>query len=387
MRIMSLYLVLLPALCTAATEPRTSFHPGELWPDNQGVHINAHGGGILYRNGTYYWYGEHKIKGRAGNKAHVGVHVYTSTDLYNWQDAGVALKVIDNDPNHEIAAGCILERPKVIYNERTQKYVMWFHLELKGTGYSSARSGIATGDSPLGPFRYRGSVRPNAGHWPINTGIELKQPTPNGTKPTYGGGPGSLPDHPDAVKLLSRDFKKGQMARDMTLFVDDDGKAYHIYASEENSTLHISQLTDDYLTYSGKYARFFVGRYMEAPAIFKTTDGTYYFMASGCTGWRPNAARSARAKSIWGPWEELGNPCVGPHAELTFGGQSTYILPVTGKDDAFIFMADQWRPENAIDGRYVWLPIELREKGFKIPWRDSWELSVFDKPQTQAAKK
>ncbi len=42
------------------------------------------------------------------------------------------------------------------------------------------------------------------------------------------------------------------MARDMNLFVDDDGIAYHIYSSEENSTLHISQLTDDYTSYSGK---------------------------------------------------------------------------------------------------------------------------------------
>ena len=42
--------------------------------------------------------------------------------------------------------------------------------------------------------------------------------------------------------IFRRDYVGGQMARDMTLFVDDDGKAYHIYASEENSTLQISQL-------------------------------------------------------------------------------------------------------------------------------------------------
>ena len=28
-----------------------SFTPGEIWPDNHQVHINAHGGGILYENG------------------------------------------------------------------------------------------------------------------------------------------------------------------------------------------------------------------------------------------------------------------------------------------------------------------------------------------------
>lgn len=61
----------------------TSFRPGEIWTDNNGAHINAHGGGILYDKGTYYWYGEHKVEGDAGNYAQVGVHCYSSKDLYN----------------------------------------------------------------------------------------------------------------------------------------------------------------------------------------------------------------------------------------------------------------------------------------------------------------
>ena len=55
----------------------TSFRPGEIWTDNNGAHINAHGGGILYDKGTYYWYGEHKVEGDAGNYAQVGVHCYS----------------------------------------------------------------------------------------------------------------------------------------------------------------------------------------------------------------------------------------------------------------------------------------------------------------------
>nr|WP_259676474.1 hypothetical protein [Akkermansia muciniphila] len=70
----------------------TSFRPGEIWTDNNGAHINAHGGGILYDKGTYYWYGEHKVEGDAGNYAQVGVHCYSSKDLYNWKDEGIALK-------------------------------------------------------------------------------------------------------------------------------------------------------------------------------------------------------------------------------------------------------------------------------------------------------
>jgi hypothetical protein len=116
---------------------------------------------------------------------------------------------------------------------------------------------------------------------------------------------------------------------------------------------------------------------MEAPAIFKH-EGTYYFIGSGCTGWAPNSARSAVAESIWGPWTELGNPCVGEHADVTFHSQSTYILPVQGKEGAFIFMADRWQPENAIDGRYIWLPILFQNDRIELEWMDEWDLTVFD---------
>ena len=34
--------------------------PGKEWKDTDGNPINAHGGGVLYHDGTYYWYGEYK---------------------------------------------------------------------------------------------------------------------------------------------------------------------------------------------------------------------------------------------------------------------------------------------------------------------------------------
>ena len=128
---------------------------------------------------------------------------------------------------------------------------------------------------------------------------------------------------------------------------------------------------------------------MEAPAVFKH-DGRYYFVASNCTGWQPNPARSAVADDIWGPWTEMGNPCLGPNANLTFEGQSTYILPVAGRPGAYIYMADQWHPENAIDGRYVWLPIRVGhdpegQERLAIEWLDEWDLSWFDRPDLHGA--
>jgi hypothetical protein len=44
----------------AATAKHTQFKPGEIWTDTSGNPINAHGGGILYHNKVYYWYGEIK---------------------------------------------------------------------------------------------------------------------------------------------------------------------------------------------------------------------------------------------------------------------------------------------------------------------------------------
>lgn len=369
-----LFLVLLFS-CNVDNETQESFHPGKEWPDNNNVHINAHGGGVLFYMNKYYWYGEHKIEGEAGNSAQVGVHVYSSRDLYNWSDEGIALTVDDEHSGSDIAKGCILERPKVIYNEETGKFVMWFHLEIKGMGYDAARSGVAVSDHPEGPFKFINSFRPNAGYWPINVQDFHKLPVADSIKEKYCGGLGCMPAHVDSMNILGRDKAKGQMARDMNLFVDDNGKAYHIYSSEENSTTHISELTDDYLSYSGKYARAFPNRYMEAPAIYKTSDGLYYFIGSGCTGWKPNAARSAVAHNIFGPWTELGNPCVGEDSSTTFHSQSTYILPVQGKIDAFIFMADRWTPENPIDGKYIWLPIKISEDRIVIEWKEDWDLN------------
>jgi hypothetical protein len=76
------------------------------------------------------------------------------------------------------------------------------------------------------------------------------------------------------------------------------------------------------------------------------------------------------------------NPHNGVGPEKTFGGQSTFILKVGGKPDAFIAMFDLWRPDNAIDGRYIWLPIRFTDGGFSIRWRNEWDLSVFDNPGT-----
>lgn len=358
---------------------RTQFLPDQTWPDNNGVHLNAHAAGVLFHDGVYYLYGEHKQEGETIGK--IAVHCYSSKDLYNWKDEGASL-MASEDPASEISAGCIIERPKVIYNAKTKKYVMWFHLEIKNQLRKTGKSGVAISDKPTGPFTYLHSERPDAGHWPMNVTDEQKASLQEAQKligSSFVGSP-----HPDRAKqpFMARDFSGGQIAKDMTLFVDDDGKAYHVFSSEENSTLHISELSNDYLSHTGKWTRVFEYLWHEAPAICKH-DGRYWMLSSNCTGWCPNTARSAVANSIWGPWEDLGNPCVGPTPkrqlgpQLAFGGQSTYILPVNGLKGAFIAMFDTWRPENQLNSGYVWLPITFEKDRFTICWRDAWDLSIF----------
>lgn len=355
------------------------FVPGKQWKDTDGVHINAHGGGIVLVDGTYFWYGEHKTSGRAGNTSLEGISCYSSKDLYNWQNEGIVLKV-EEDANSEITKGCVMERPKVIFNKKTGKYIMWFHLELKDQGYNAAKAAVAVSDSPKGPFKFKKSYRPNKGVWPIDFKEEFKSGANNEKSLKWWS-----PEWLTAIKngmLVRKDFKKGQMSRDMTVYVDDDEKAYLIHSSEENLTLHVSELTEDYLDFTDKWNRVAPAGHNEAPAIFKK-DGIYYMITSGCTGWDPNAARSFKSKSIWGPWETLGNPCVGKGAEITFNSQSTYILPVEGKEDQFIFMADRWNPKNPIDGTYVWLPIQLENGKPILKWLDKWNLDAFAENQSK----
>ena len=246
----------------------SSFSPGSIWTDNNGVHINAHGGGILIYNDTYYWFGEHKTEGEEGNLANIGVHVYSTKNLSEWRDEGIALAV-HKDTTSLLVKGCIIERPKVIYNKKSKTFVMWFHHELKGQGYKAALTGLAISDNVTGPYKYIKSVNPNARAWPMNFPDELKKVE---KEPILEGIGLQKPEGQKIVRdgyFVRRDFEKGQMARDMTLFIDDDEKAYHIHSSENNQTLHIAELTSNYQGFTGKYTRVLEGKANEAPAIFK----------------------------------------------------------------------------------------------------------------------
>jgi hypothetical protein len=363
--------------CQQATSQvnNSSVKPGEIWPDTEGNHINAHGGGILYHKGVYYWFGESRLPRGEKERTKYGVSCYSSKDLVNWKNEGLALRVI-NDTSSLLQPGCVIERPKVLYNRKSGWFVMWFHHELKGQGYKAALTGVAVSDNISGPYKYLKSLRPNAEEWPVNFTDDQKNPVP---------GEAGLKSWSDewktAVKngmFVRRDFAGGQMARDMTLFVDRDGKAWHIHSAEENMTLHFSELTDDYLDFTGRYYRVLPGESNEAPAILYK-NRKYYLFSSGTTGWKPNPGRLAVADKITGEYKPLGNPCRGTEDEnkTTFSSQSTFILNVEGKKDLIIFMADRWKPENLADSRHIWIPIDWDNGNPVLKWKNEWKLSDY----------
>lgn len=198
------------------------------------------------------------------------------------------------------------------------------HVDSETYGYSQA--GVAVSDRPTGPFTYLGSVKPN-----------------------------------------------GNMARDLTVFKDDDEKAYLIFASEMNKTLHITLLSGDYLQPTSLEKRILKNQAREAPAVFKYQH-KYFLITSACTGWSPNPATYAVADALLGEWRQMGNPCVGPNAETTFQSQSTFILPMPSNKDAFIFMADRWNKTDLENSQYVWLTLKMQHNQPQIRWENTWHL-------------
>lgn len=320
----------------------TTFKPGQVWLDTGGKPIQSHLGGVMYDRGTYYWYGMNfdgmtLAPGTISDSQHYSwmrnetVSVYSSTDLYNWKPAGDAM-------SHDgLPADSMLIRPKVIRNDKTGKYVMM--AALTSPDFTTNDIVVATSDSPTGNFAVNSIFTPPGG------------------------------------------------AFDMTLYKDDDGKAYLVTAA---NWVKVSELSDDYL--SIKTTTTVSGVSGEAPAIFKS-HGTYYFLNSQTTGWAPNANHYSTATSITGPWTYKGEFATGDGASDTFASQTTFVLPVAGREDSFIFMADR---TNATSGTtiadlgamtHVWLPISLdvMTGTMTVPWRSDWDLDVFPTPVPEPA--
>ena len=103
-----------------------SFKPGVTWYDTDGNRIQAHAGYMFYENDTFYWYGENKEKSKSEwDLWHWGIRLYSSKDLYNWKSEGIIIEPVTDDETHSLYYNARLDRPHLLYNEKTKKYVMW----------------------------------------------------------------------------------------------------------------------------------------------------------------------------------------------------------------------------------------------------------------------
>ncbi|WP_161979614.1 family 43 glycosylhydrolase [Streptococcus sp. S784/96/1] len=344
-----------------------SFKPGEPWLDTDGKRIQAHGGSVFYVEGVYYWYGENKEKTDGKNGIwHWGVKCYSSTDLYNWKDEGIIIEPEQDDETSSLHPSSCMDRPHIIYNERTKKYVCWLKIM---NGFDEQTETVLTADHILGPY------------------TKVKE----GLRPL------------------------GMSAGDFDLAVVPDGKAYYYFERVHSETI-CADLTDDYTDVTGYYSTHFPRVHppyvREATAHFYR-NGKHYLLTSGTTGYLPNPSEVAIADTWHGPFTVQGNPHVGDESITSFHSQISSVLKVEGKKDLYIACADRWLPnemhcdyetyaemfdliyqgrkddfnfsrmgetpvENTAIADYVWLPIRFEGERAYIDWRDEWTLDEFE---------
>ncbi|MFW5987890.1 MAG: family 43 glycosylhydrolase [bacterium] len=300
--------------------------------DVSGTKIEAHGGGFIKKGEFYYWFGEnrHDIK---------KVSCYRSSDLKNWEFRNHVLTLNSSTREHYIKTdlslnpfseeikkfdtGATIERPKVLYNEYNDLYVMWMHYE-DGKDYSQARCAVAVSEAVDGDYTYLGSFRP-----------------------------------------------LGHMSRDCTLFKDEDNRAYFISAANNNADLHVYRLTRDYLNIDELVNVLWPGQYREAPVMIKK-DRNYIMITSGCTGWQPNQSKygyTTNLKENWTELKNLGN-------ETTYDTQPTYVIKIKGSDKTnYLYIGDRWDGDNYHNSKYKFLPLDI-VKGEKINCKLKWAKKV-----------
>ena len=348
-----------------------SIRPGQVWLDTKGERIQAHGGSVMFWDGWYYWYGENKEFTDLGEKLwHWGVRCYRSQDLYNLEDLGVIVPPCPDDPSSPLHPTSKMDRPHIIYNAKTKKFVCW--LKIMERDFSQTET-ILTADAITGPYT-----------------------------------------------MVKKGFKPlGMSGGDFDLVVAEDGKAYY-YFEHPHSEMICAELTEDYTDVTGVYSMHFPGQQppyaREAPAHF-VRNGKHYLFTSGTTSKFPNPSEVAVADSWHGPFRVLGDPHGEDESRTSYHSQISSVLKVEGKKDLYIACADRWRPQDmdvkyeeyekyfcdmfnkdtpkdqqeasrkgyaalplayTREADYVWLPLRFDGEMVYLDWHDEWKISDYE---------
>ncbi len=293
---------------------------GGFWNDTAGHRIEAHGGGFMQVGATWYWVGEDRsLNGRTFR----GINLYASTDLSRWEFRRAIIRPATTPTLATM--GRIIERPKLIYNDTTKKFVVWLHWDGDNFAPAEAQAGVFTCDTVDGDYTFVKSFKPN-----------------------------------------------GNMSRDDTLFKDDDGRAYFVSAGNNNADEIFYQLTDDYLGVAKQIANPWPGAFREAPAVFKV-NGRYFFISSSTSGFDPNQAKYSTATAMAGPWSALQN--IGNN--ITYDTQPAFVIPLRGaRTTTYIYAGDRWLDPDVIGSKYIWFPLTVSGSTLKLDNNPSWKLDV-----------
>lgn len=350
-----------------------SIHPGQTMLDTDGKRIQAHGAGIMYENGTYYWYGENK-EFTTGKKEiwTWGIRCYSSPDLYNWKDEGLIILPDTVDKTSSLHPSKPVDRPHIMKNEKTGRYVCWLKLSGKD-GYFT----VLTAEKIIGPYTIeRDHVRPF-----------------------------------------------GKEAGDFDIWKDSGGKGYILFEHDHNGVI-AAALTDDYLDTVEPYRDMFVGLkppFTREGVTHFEYKGRHYLLTSGMTGYIPNPSEVAVSDDPLGPYVPLCNPHRNDPSSASFNSQVSCIIPISEAKGTFLVMADRWVPQfvvtteryqrilrvvasrsdksykpklrdyltvagapflgsaNTSIAEYVWLPMRFEEDCPVIEWFDEWKIEDFGK--------
>ncbi len=307
--------LLTPTAILAKSKNYVTITNGELWIDTDGNIVQAHGGNILQVGKRWYLIGEDR-----SNSWNPDVNLYSSKDLKTWRFEG---KVLENEVTHpDLGRTRMIERPKLMYNKKTKKYVIWCHWEARN--YSASEAGVFESDKITGPYHTVWTGRP-----------------------------------------------LGTKSRDCNIFVDNDGTAYFISTTDENTNLGLFLLSEDYHEAISKTV-LCEGMRREAPAIVNI-NGTYHMISSACTGWEPNQAKITTSKSLTEGWASLKD--IGDR--ITFDTQASSILTIKGtKGTVYIYVGDRWKDPDLPNSKIIMLPIEFENGEMVLRYRKQWKLDV-----------
>ena len=298
----------------AYSQEWTTIVNGTMWTDSDGRSVQAHGAGFLQVGDTWYMIGEDRA-----SSWHPDVNMYSSKDLQHWKFEG---KIIENRKTHpDLGIRRFIERPKILWNKKTGKFVVWCHWE--GSNYGASEAGVFVSDNVTGPYTYHWSGRP-----------------------------------------------LGIKSRDCNVFQDDDGTAYFISTIEENQHLGFFRLSDDYLQ-AEECTQLFKGMSREAPALVKV-DGTYFMLSSACTGWNPNQCKLSYSRNITSGWSRLEN--IGD--KIAYDTQAAAILTIKGtKQTTYLYVGDRWMDPSLPESKTIIFPLVFKNGKCDIIPLDRFEIN------------